>query len=471
MNETIFDLAIIGAGPGGYVSAIRAAQRGLKVAVVEANALGGACLQTGCIPTKAMVASAGLLRHAHAASQWGVSIAQAGASLGAIRAREQKVVQQLTGGVRNLLEKNQIQVFRGRGWLRTAHEIEIRDATGQTAGTITDARAIVLATGSRPADLPMARRDGVNILNSDDLLALTELPEELLIVGGGYIGCEFASIFAALGSRVTVVEALDRLLPNMDQELGQFLERAFKKAGITVILNARVEHVSSGHGVEMRLANGQTLTGAKLLVSVGREPNVADLGLENAGVNLDGRFIAVDDFMETSSRGIYAIGDVTGKMPLAHVASAQGRVVVENLAAERTGRDRQRMSYDAAPACVFTDPEVASVGLTEAEAARRGLTVRVGRFFFAALGKAQAAGETEGFVKLIADAKTGRLLGGHILGAHAAELIATVTVAIQLGATAGQLTETIFAHPTLGEAILEAAEALFGRATHAFTRR
>lgn len=471
MGDTVFDLAIIGAGPGGYVSAIRAAHRGLKVVLVEEKDLGGVCLHTGCIPTKTMVASVGLLRQARAAMQWGVNVVQAEAHLTALIARRQKVVQQLAGGVKNLLEKNQVQVLKGRGRLKSAKEIEVWPADSDLPSSLLQPRAIILATGSRPADLPDAKRDGVQILNSDDILQLAELPAELLILGGGYIGCEFASIFAALGSKVTLVEALPRLLPNMDKELGQALERAFKKAGINVLLNSRVQRADVSNAVSLTLADGRELRGNKLLVSVGRVPNVEGLGLEDAGVRQAGRFIEVNEFMETSAPDVCAIGDVTGKLALAHVASAQGRVVVENLVAGREGRPRQKMNYDAVPACVFTHPEIATVGLTEEAAAQRGLDTRVGRFPFAALGKALASGETEGFVKLVADTNTGRLLGGHIIGSHASELIGQVTLAVQLGATATQLTETIFAHPTMSETILEAAEALFGRATHVYTRR
>ncbi len=472
MSDERFDLAIIGAGPGGYVSAIRAAHHGLRVALIEEKHLGGVCLHTGCIPTKTMVASVGLLRQARAALNWGLNVVQAETQLTALIARRQKVVQQLGNGVKTLLDKNHVTVINGRAALRAADEIEVRDASGAVSATITKPGAILLATGSRPADLPIARRDGVHILNSDDLLDLAELPAELLIIGGGYIGCEFASVFGGLGSKVTIIEADSRLLPNMDKELGQWLERSFKKSGINLLLNARVEQAAStANGVEVRLADGQTFTGSRLLVSVGRVANRENLGLDTAGVKLEGCAIGVNEFMETSAAGIFAIGDVTGKMALAHVATAQGRIVVENLLAAKTGAPWQKMDYDAVPACVFTYPEIATIGLTEEEAARRGLAVRIGRFPFAAIGKALAMGETEGFVKLIADANTGRLLGGHIFGGHAAELIGQITLAVRLGATAQQLTETIFAHPTLSEAILESAEGIFGKSTHIITRR
>ncbi|MDE2680217.1 MAG: dihydrolipoyl dehydrogenase [Verrucomicrobiota bacterium] len=463
MSDSHYDLAIIGAGPGGYVSAIRAAHHGLRVALVDPNPPGGVCLHTGCIPTKTMVASVDLLRQAQQSSQWAVSIAQAEAQLASIVERRQKVVTKLAAGVQNLIDKNGVDYFSGRGRLKSPTEIEVIDGEDNVTQTLANPRAIILATGSRPTELPIAPHDGARILNSNDLLTLTDLPPRLLILGGGYIGCEFASIFAALGSEVTVLEAEPRLLPGMDPDLCDFLRRGFKRQNITVRLNETVQTASAtAEGVTVQLAN-ETLEGTHLLIAVGRTPNTEDLGLDAAGVALDGRAISVNEFLQTNVSGIHAIGDVTGKMQLAHVATAQGRVVVDNLIANK---NEARMNYDEVPAAVFTHPEIATIGLTEAEAEARGIPIRMGRFPFAAIGKALAQGETDGFVKLIAHAETGKLLGGHILGGHAAELIGQITLAIKLNATAEQLTETIFAHPTLSEAILEAAESLFGQATH-----
>ncbi len=466
MSDSHYDLAIIGAGPGGYVSAIRAAHHGLRVALVDPNPPGGVCLHTGCIPTKTMVASVDLLRQAQQSSQLAVSIAQAEAQLASIVERRQKVVAKLAAGVQNLIDKNGVDYFSGRGRLKSPTEIEVIDGEDNVTQTLANPRAIILATGSRPTKLPIAPRDGEHILNSDDLLTLTELPPRLLILGGGYIGCEFASIFAALGSEVTVLEAEPRLLPGMDPDLCDFLRRGFKRQNITVRLNETVQSATTtAEGVTVQLAD-ETLEGTHLLVAVGRTPNTEDLGLEAAGVTLDGRAIGVDEFQETNVPNIFAIGDVTGKMQLAHVATAQGRVVVDNLIANENEDRMLQMNYDEIPAAVFTHPEIATIGLTESEAEARGIPIRMGRFPFAAIGKALAQGETDGFVKLIAHAETGKLLGGHILGGHAAELIGQITLAIKLNATAEQLTETIFAHPTLSEAILEAAESLFGQSTH-----
>lgn len=477
MSEMPFDLAILGAGPGGYVTAIRAAQAGLRVALIEAREVGGACLHVGCVPTKAMVASANLFRQARAAATLGIVINQAEAPLATVAARRQKVVQQLAQGINYLLEKNRIQLFHGWGRLPSADEIAILDPQGAVTATLQHPRAIILATGSRPADLPIAPRDGRLVLNSSDLLMLAELPAELIILGGGYIGCEFASLFAQLGSRVTVIEALPHLVPNLDQELGQGLERAFKKAGINVLLNAKVEKVETDTGITIHLGGGQTVRGNRLLVSVGRVPNSDDLGLESAGIQMSGHAVAINEDMETSVPGIYAIGDLTGKMALAHVASAQGQVALRHILARLGARtpssatEKAGLNYDAIPACVFTHPEIGTVGLTEETAAARGLTVRVSRFPFVANGKALAEAETDGWVKLIADAQTGRLLGGHIMGQHAAELIGQVALAIQWGITAHQLADTVMAHPTLSETVIEAAEGLFGKPVHIITRR
>ncbi len=477
------DLAIIGSGPGGYQAAIYAAQKGLKVAVIEAREVGGVCLHAGCIPTKAMLASLDLLRQARRAESMGLALNPGEVALDRIVTRRQKVVQQLAQGVRYLLEKNQVELIHGHGYLTSAEVLEVHDGQGNTIRTINQPKAILLATGSRPAGLPHAPCDGINILNSNDLLRLTEVPAELIIVGGGYIGCEFASMFAPLNCRVTILEALDRLLPNLDKELGQALERSFAKAGLKIVLQAQVAQIQAGEGVKVNLADGQSFAGAKVLVSVGRIPNLEQLGLENARVQFGPSGIAVNEFMQTNVPHIYAIGDVTGKIALAHVASAQGRLVIDHLVKRNEGLSTsmpagsasepalEGIHYEAVPACVFTHPEIASVGLSEQQAAQRGLTVKIGRFPFAASGKAQATGETDGFIKLVADAHTGRLLGGHIFGSHAAELIAALTLAVRWGLTAVQMTHTIFAHPTLGEAMFEAAEGVFGRPTHIFTRR
>ena len=462
MSSTPLDLAIIGAGPGGYVSALRAAHAGLRVALIEENEPGGVCLHTGCIPTKTMAAGVGLLRKAQAARLAGLTLDLEENHLGQINVRRHTVVTNLAQGVHQLLAKSTVEVIAGRAKLLSANEIEITPREGEPI-VMSRPPALILATGSRPIDLPIAPRDGWLILNSDDILTLEQRPGRFLILGGGYIGCEFASIFAQLGSEVTLVEMEPRLLPGMDVDLAKLLQRQFKQQGITLHLGRRMESATGGEGVALTLDDGQTLTGDQLLVAVGRVPNTDSLGLDTAGIACDGAAIRVNDRLETNVPGIYAIGDVTGQMQLAHVATAQGRVVIENLLNENADA---KIDYNQVPAAVFTHPEIATIGLTTEQAETTGVPVRTGKFPFAAIGKALAEGEREGFVKLVAHAETGKLLGGHIIGGHAAEMIGQITLAIRLGATAQQLAETIFAHPTLSEAVLEAAESTFGQATH-----
>jgi len=460
-----YDLAIIGGGPGGYVTALRAAAAGQRVALIEQHEPGGVCLHTGCIPTKTMAAGVGLLRRAQAARLAGLTLDPEADHLSEINQRRSQVVTGLAKGVQTLLKKSTVELINARGRL-TADGIELTDAAGAVT-TLPRPPAIVLATGSRPIELPSAPHDGTRIINSDDILRLEDTPQHFLILGGGYIGCEFASIFSQLGSQVTLVEMEDWLLPGMDPDLADLLQRQFKRQRIGLHLGRRMESAATGDGVTLTLDNGDTLTGDRLLVAVGRVPNTENLGLEEVGVELAGRAIRVNERMETTVPGIFAIGDVTGQMQLAHVATAQGKVVVENLLNPAAGA---AMDYTQVPAAVFTHPEIATIGLTPEQAEAAGIPVQIGRFPFAAIGKALAEGERDGFVKLIAHAETGKLLGGHIIGGHAAEMIGQITLAVRLGATAQQLAETIFAHPTLSEAVLEAAEDTFGQATHAISR-
>ena len=474
MSDTVFDIVVIGAGPGGYVAAIHAAHRGLKTALIESRQPGGVCLNAGCIPTKAMLAGVDQLRQARKGSALGIHVDAGIQPWPAILERRNKAVQQLSAGLQYLLDKNGVHLIRGRAVLKSAQEIEVRDAGDQVIQTIQNPKSIILATGSRPVSIPVLPADGSRILNSQDLLFQPDLPKSILIVGGGYIGCEFASMLAPLGVQVTLVEGLARLLPGMEKELGLALGRAYQKAGIQMLFNTTVTGVQKDVKTTVALSSGQTVAADQVLVSVGRMPNVEGIGLEQAGVQFTAKGISVDPSFRTSVPGIYAIGDVTGKMALAHVASAQARWVIDFLKASQNGAPEPRISslnYDTVPACVFTHPEIAAVGLSEEAAVGRGLSVKTSRFPFSAIGKAIASGETEGFVKLVADASSGKLLGGHIIGHQAAEMIATLSVAMSLGATIQQLTDAVFAHPTLGEAIHEAAEGMFDQPTHMITRR
>ncbi|MFA5193462.1 MAG: dihydrolipoyl dehydrogenase [Verrucomicrobiia bacterium] len=447
-NETP-TLLIIGAGPGGYVAAIRAAQRGARVTLVSDAPPGGVCLHLGCIPTKALLASAEAFRTVQHASDFGVDIASVSTgprlAADAMLRRARKVTGAVTKGLEFLFRKNGIQFVSGRAQLLGGGRVQVGD-------DVLTASHIIMATGSRPAPSPkgLPPVDGHRIINSNHALHLAEPPKKLLIIGGGYIGCEFACIFRALGSEVTVVEALANLLPGMDAELGVAMARFFRKAGIEVRTGETMSEFDPGFD--------------RVLISVGRVPNTGDIGCDAAGVKLTARgHVEVNDRMETSASGIYAIGDIVGRFPLAHVASAQARVAVANAFGESS-----TMDYTAVPGVVFTHPEVASVGLTEADAQAQGRAVRVGKFPMAALGRAQASGETDGFVKLVIDAETHRVLGGQVIGPAAGELIAAITLVISLGATAEQVAHTIFTHPTYAEAVGEAAEAAFGSPVHIY---
>lgn len=477
-----FDIVIIGSGPGGYSAAIRAAQHGAKTAIIEEKQIGGVCLNVGCIPTKAMLYSASLMLAASHGKDYGLHYGEVHARLADIVTRREQVVQRLTNGVATLLKANRLTVFNGRGRLLGNKQIEIKSADGNL--TTIAAKKIILATGSRPTVIPAFPPDGKNILSSDHILNLTEPPAHLLILGGGYIGCEFACIFHALGSKITIVEALDRLLPQMDADLGSALGRQFKKAGMQIMLKTKVTGVQvkeGGAGVPPVLAsldNGSQIAADKLLVSIGRVPNTENIGLEKERIALDGKFIRVNERMETSTPDIYAIGDVCGKYPLAHTALAQARVAVSNAAAGISPTQvsgltphPSEMHYEAVPAVVFTFPEIGSVGYSEEAARAAGFNVATGKFNFAALGKSVAVGETDGFVKWVADADTHEVLGCHIIGGHASELIAAPTMAIHLGAKVEDIAECIYTHPTFAEALGEAAEDIFGSPVHSIKKK
>jgi dihydrolipoamide dehydrogenase len=445
------DFAILGSGPGGYQAAIRAAHHGASVKLIEEKHLGGVCLNKGCIPTKGMVTSIDLLRAVRHAAEFGIPASLAEPSLASIVERRNQVVAKIQQGLGFLIQKNGIEVVQGRGRLVGDHIVEV-------AGRKIQAKYILLATGSHPVSLPIAKPDGDFILNSDHSLDLDQIPASLAILGGGYIGCEFASIFAQLGSKVTVIELEQRLLPLMDIDLGRQLERSFKKQGIQVLTGKKVESAAlSGGKVEIVLAGGERLAAEKLLVSVGRAPNTEGLGLETEKIQAAGH-VSVNEFMETSARGIYAIGDLVGRYPLAHVASAQARVAVEHAFGAKSPMD-----YHVVPSAVFTYPELASVGVSEdAESGR----LKSAKFPFAALGKPVSQGEAEGFIKIVGDPDTGELLGAHIAGLHASELIGTFAVAMKSRMKISELAKTIFTHPTYSEAIPEAAEAWTGTAIH-----
>ena len=464
-------IVIIGAGTGGYVAAIRAAQLGAQVTLIESSAVGGLCLNWGCIPSKSLLACAELAQKIKKAGEFGITITGAVTyDLARMVERKNKIVAGLVKGVRTLLKTWNVELIEGRGALVNATTVRVVKPDGTEA--ILQADAIIVGTGTTAPALPNLALDGISIIGSREALDLTAIPDSLLIVGGGVEGCEFASLFSVLGTKVTLVEMLPRILPTEDEEVSALLAAELKKLGVTILVNARVEKAAVGpDGVSTTLADGNTVASARVLVSIGRRFNTGgktdELGLEEAGVQLGLRGeILVNERMETNVPGVYAIGDVTGKAMLAHVASAQGKVAVRNI----LGRPAT-MSYDVIPAGIFTFPEVGRVGLTEQEARQRGMEIRIGKFRPIGLGKAPASGETSGLMKIVTEAKTGRIVGVHLVGSHAADLIHEAAVAMQMGATAATLAETIHAHPTMPEGLMEAAEDVEGMAIHLARRK
>ncbi len=470
-------VTIIGAGPGGYVAAVRAAQLGAAVTLIEQEEVGGTCLNRGCIPSKVLTTTAEILEKFHRAGEYGIAVGgQIAPDMKALMARKETVVQNQTKGIISLLNHHNIHYLKGRGSFQGSNVVvKCSDGTAQEVPWDT----LVLAMGSQPMNIPSFPFDGKVILSSDDALELQEIPETLLILGGGVIGCEFAFIFASLGSRVIVVEALSRLLPlpSVDEDCSKVLQREMKKHAITFMLNRTVErididgtcHVTIGpspfvQGLKENAAKPVTVDVDKVLVCIGRMPNTAGIGLEGIGVRMDDRgWIIADERMETSVPGLYAIGDVLGpsKIMLAHVASAEGMVAAENA----MGGSRI-MRYDAVPGAIFTMPEVADVGLTEAQAREQGYHVRADSVLFRNLGKAHAIGEIAGQAKIVSDADNGRILGVHIVGPHATDLIAEGVLAVQTGCTVKELAETIHAHPTLPEIMLETSLKALDRSLH-----
>jgi dihydrolipoamide dehydrogenase len=456
-------ITIIGAGPGGYVAAIRAAQRGAQVTVIERAEVGGVCLNRGCIPTKTIIASAESLERARHAVDFGIEITgEVGYHLGRIRERKDKVVSTQVKGISGLFKSWGVSLISGRGLLLSPDVVRVVQDDGTTMDVKSD--RVIIATGSRPSKLPGFPFDGEAVITSDDAVQLKRIPGSLLIVGAGVIGSEFAFIYRTFGSDVTMAEMMPRALSTEDGDMADLIEREFKKAKIKLFTNVRVEKVDKGADGMMvaTLSGGREITTEMILVSIGRTMNSEGLGLGDVGVAVGKRGeILVDDTMETNVPGIYAVGDVTGKTMLAHVASHQGLVAVDNALGGNS-----RMDYAVVPSGIFTMPEIGSVGLREKQAVEQGITYRVGRFPYRALGKAHAMGEITGMVKVIADEATDKVLGVHICGAHATDLVHEGALAIRMGATSKQMGTMIHAHPTLAEAIMEAAEDAHKMAIH-----
>ena len=467
MNESrSYDVSIIGSGPGGYVAAIRAAQLGLSVQVVELEPrLGGVCTLRGCIPTKALLHTADLLEEARHGSDVGVLAREVKLEMAGAQKHKDKVVRQSSNGVSYLMKKNRVDVSTGFGRISGPGRVAVKAADGSE--TEFQAKNILIATGSSPRSLPGIEIDHRTILSSDSILELTEVPKSLLVIGSGAVGVEFASMFARFGAKTTVIEVLPRIVPVEDEEISRELAASFKRQGIAVYVDTRVEKVTKmDNGVEVvaRTSGGKTETfrAEKMLLAVGRKPLSEGIGLEGVNVATDRGYIKVDGMMRTNVPGVYAIGDVVPTPWLAHVASAEGIVAVEHMA----GKNPPPLNYDQVPGCTYCSPEIGSIGLTEAKARERGYDVVVGKFPFSAVGKARILNQASGFVKIVAEKKYDEVLGVHIIGPKATELIAEAGTALRLEATSEELVRTIHAHPTLSEAMHEAAEAVAGRAIH-----
>ena len=454
-----FDVAVVGTGPGGYVAAIRCAQLGLSVATVEDDRPGGVCLNWGCIPTKALLRNAEVVTLLGRAAEFGIRLSGFEANYAEAVQRSRKVADRMAKGVEFLFRKNKITLFPGRGTLTAKNVVEVK---GATAAETIEARALILATGSEPKSLPGVAIDEKTVISSNGAVRNERAPRSIAIIGAGAVGVEFADVFAAYGVQVTLVEALPRIVPVEDEEVSKELTRAFTRRGIALKTGVKVASVKpGGAGVVVDL-EGEKLEVEQVLMAIGRTARIAGLGLEGIGVQLERGFVKVSPHMETSVKGLYAIGDMAGAPLLAHKAMAEGVVAAEAIA----GKSPRPVDYGNVPSCTYCRPQIASIGVTEARARENGREVAVGKFPFTASGKAVALGETEGFVKVIADKATGELLGVHIVGAEATEIIHEFAVGRTLEATLEEIIHTIHAHPTLSEAALEATLAALGQAIH-----
>jgi dihydrolipoamide dehydrogenase len=483
-EQGTFDVVIVGGGPGGYPAAIRAAQYGLRVALIEKERVGGVCLNWGCIPTKAMLRSADVLETMQHSADYGVLADNVRLDYPAVLKRKDTVVKSLTDGVGQLLKANGVTVYNGHARFNGPRAVDVvgvgqsplgaggplynapANSAGQPTASVSG-KNVIIATGSTPAQLPIPGVDLPGVINSDGAFLLKEVPKRIVIVGGGAVGTEWATMFSAFGSEVTLVELLPGLLPIEDEDMGRTLARSFQKRGIKVLTSSTVAKIAQGSPLKVTITdkdgkNEQTVDADNVLIGVSRRPNTLDLSLEKTGVQTDQRgYLTVDERMRTNASGVFAIGDVVGKIQLAHVATHQGLVAAGVIA----GHD-ERMDYKAVPAATFTHPEVASVGLTEVRAREAGHDVVVGKFPFVALGRAQTFGNTDGLVKIVADRKYGEVLGVHIIGPSASDLIPEGVLALQLEATLEDIANTIHAHPTLGEGSMEAAMVALGLPVH-----
>lgn len=459
-----FDVIVLGSGPGGYVTAIRASQLGLKTAVIEKESLGGVCLNWGCIPTKALLKSAQVFEYLQHASDYGLKVKDADKDFDAVVARSRNVADGMSKGVQFLMKKNKIEVLSGYGTLKSGKKVVVKDADGKE--TEYSAEHIIIATGARSRELPALPQDGKKIIGYRKAMTLEKQPDKMIVVGSGAIGVEFAYFYNAMGTEVTVVEYLPSIVPIEDEEVSKQLERSFKKSGIKIMTSAEVTAVdTSGSGVKatVKTAKGeQTLEADIVLSAVGIKTNIENIGLEAVGIATDRDKIIVNDYYQTNIPGYYAIGDVTAGPALAHVASAEGILCVEKIA----GMHVEPLDYGNIPGCTYCSPEVASVGLTEKQAREEGYDVKIGKFPFSASGKAKASGHSDGFVKVIFDAKYGEWLGCHMIGAGVTDMIAEAVVGRKLETTGHEILKAVHPHPTMSEAVMEAVAAAYDEVIH-----
>ena len=459
-----YDLIVVGSGPGGYVTAIRASQLGMKTAIVERAELGGICLNWGCIPTKALLKSANVFDYINHAEDYGIKIKGADADFPAIVKRSRDVAEGMSNGIQFLMKKNKIDVIKGTAKVKAGKKVDVTDDKGKV--TEYGATNIVIATGARSRELPFLPQDGKKIIGYREALTLPKLPKKMVVVGSGAIGVEFAYFYNAMGVEVTIVEFMDNIVPIEDVDVSKQLGRSFKKTGINVMTKSSVKSVdTSGAGCKVLIETKkgeETIECDVVLSAVGIKRNLENIGLEEVGIATDSDTILVNDFYQTNIPGYYAIGDVVPGPALAHVASAEGIICVEKM----SGMDVEPLDYGNIPGCTYASPEVASVGMTEAAAKEAGYDIKVGKFPFSASGKASAAGHKDGFIKLIFDAKYGELLGGHMIGANVTEMIAEIVAIRKLETTGHELIKTVHPHPTMSEAIMEAAAAAYDEVIH-----
>ncbi|MDX2360346.1 MAG: dihydrolipoyl dehydrogenase [Crocinitomicaceae bacterium] len=460
-----YDIIVVGSGPGGYVAAIRASQLGLKTAIVERESLGGICLNWGCIPTKALLKSANVFEYISHASDYGITVKDSNADFGAMVERSRGVANGMSQGIQFLMKKNKIDVLAGTGVIKAGKKVAVTDDKGKTIEYAAD-KGVIIATGARSRQLPNLPQDGKKVIGYREAMTLKTQPKKIVVVGSGAIGVEFAYFYNAIGTEVTVVEYLPTIVPIEDKDISKELTKSFKKSGIKVMTGSSVDSVdTSGKGcvVTVTTKKGEEKIECDVVLSaVGIEANIENIGLEDLGIVTDRGRILVNDFYQTNIPGYYAIGDVIPTAALAHVASAEGIICVEKIA----GHAPEPLDYGNIPGCTYCSPEIASVGMTEEQATEAGYELKIGKFPFSASGKASAAGAKEGFVKLIFDAKYGELLGGHMIGANVTEMIAEIVAVRKLETTGMELVKTVHPHPTMSEAIMEAAAAAYGEVIH-----